>query len=227
MYRPGVDVERRARVAPVDAAGRVRPVERRIDRQEVRQVVAVGVHQLVDPLDLDRAPELRLDRERGCVVEEQAAGDAGLDGPVAPDRRGGQAGRQDLLRELAHRDLVDVAHLAALHLLRAGAGHDRRDEQRRHELGDPPGSQGPARDRDGPHDPLAVDERRQEQTRARGCGSVQELAPGQRHRDPLRMSPGRGAMFVGASSGSRPACRLDSSNGLASRTARPVTANSP
>ena len=162
-------------------------------------------------------------------MDQQAAGDAGLDGPVAPDRRGGQAGRQDLLRELSHRDLVGVAHLAALHLLRAGAGHDRRDEQRRNELADCARVQGSTRDRDGPHDPLAVDERRQEQTRARGCGPVQELAPGQRHRESPQDEPrswgDAGGPVVGIGPGRR---GFGGSHGLDRiRTTWPMTADLP
>src|SRR5215217_394837 len=43
--------ERRPRVAAVDPAGRVGPVQGLIDGQQVRQVVAVDIHQLVDSLD--------------------------------------------------------------------------------------------------------------------------------------------------------------------------------
>ena len=72
---------------PARAAGRVGPVQRRVDRQQVRQVVAVGIHQLVDPLDADGPLPLRLDRERRRVVEQQASLAGGRDRAVAPDGR--------------------------------------------------------------------------------------------------------------------------------------------
>jgi hypothetical protein len=59
----------RTRVTPVHPAGRVRPVERRIDRKEMRQVIPVRVDQVVDPPDPDRPLPLRLDGERRGVVQ--------------------------------------------------------------------------------------------------------------------------------------------------------------
>ena len=58
---PGVSLEGRAPVAPVDSTRRVGPVQRRVDGQQVRQVVAVCVHELVDPLDAHGRSRLRLD----------------------------------------------------------------------------------------------------------------------------------------------------------------------
>ena len=50
-----------ARVAPCYAAGRVGPVQRRINGQQMGQVIAVCILQLVDPLDPYRPPGLRFD----------------------------------------------------------------------------------------------------------------------------------------------------------------------
>ena len=43
VYGPGVDVNVGRLSRPSMPAGRVGPVQRRVDRQQVRQVVAVGV----------------------------------------------------------------------------------------------------------------------------------------------------------------------------------------
>ena len=69
-WGPGVELERRTAVA-VRAAGWVGPVQRGIYRQQVGQVVAAGVLEVVDPLDPHRPLPGRLDGERGRVVEQQ------------------------------------------------------------------------------------------------------------------------------------------------------------
>ena len=115
VYGPGVDVNDRPRVTPGGAAGRVGPVQRRVDRQQVGQVVAVGVDQVVDPLDPHRPVVLGLDGQRRGVVQQQAPVALGGDRAVAPHGRLRHPGRQDLLGELLHRDLVVVDPLAARH----------------------------------------------------------------------------------------------------------------
>ena len=67
-------------------------------------------------------------------MKQQAPLTRRLDGPVAPDRRRRHSCRQDLLRELPHRDLVVVGRLAARHRDGARPRHHRRDQQRCHEL---------------------------------------------------------------------------------------------
>ena len=133
--RPGVVGERRARVAAGRAARRVGPVQRRVDRQQVRQVVAVGVLQVVDPLHPHRrvppAPRWSATARCGCSRPLLLGR---RHGAVAPDRGRRAARGQDLLRELPHRDLVVVDLLAALGVDGAGLGHHRRDQQRGHEL---------------------------------------------------------------------------------------------
>ena len=49
----------------------VRPVQRRVDRQQVRSEVAIGVDEVVDPLDPHRPLPRRLDRERRRMMKEQ------------------------------------------------------------------------------------------------------------------------------------------------------------
>ena len=114
--RPGRAVERRSHVASRDAAGRVGPVQRRIDGQQVGQERRARIGriepQLVDPLHAHRPLPLGLDRERRRVVDQQALLGCRLDRPVAPDGRGRLTGGQDLLRDLPHRDLVVVDGLA-------------------------------------------------------------------------------------------------------------------
>jgi hypothetical protein len=92
-------------VTPVRPAGRVRPVERLVHRQQVREEVAVPVDEAVDPLDSYRPAPVGLDRERRVVEGAQVARRA-----VAPDRGlpETRARWQDLLLELAHGDLVVV-----------------------------------------------------------------------------------------------------------------------
>jgi hypothetical protein len=137
--RPGVGAGRlrkgRSAVPADGASRRVGPVQRRVDREQMGQVAAVVVHELVDPLDADRPVPLGLDRERGSVVQEQAA--LALRGfpPVAPHRRRRQTRREDLLRELPHRDLVVVDRLAPWPSDDVRPRHDGWDEHLRDELG--------------------------------------------------------------------------------------------
>ena len=141
-HRNGADVsagrrlpgEVRTCVAPHGATRWVGPVQGLVDRQEVRQIVAARIPQVVDPHDACRAAGLGLDGERGRVVQEQALVARGPHRAVAPHRRLRVAGRQDLLRELLHRDLVVVDVPEAGTEERGRLRHDRRDEQRRHEF---------------------------------------------------------------------------------------------
>ena len=123
--------ERRPHVAARRAARWVGPMQRRVDRQQVRQEVTVGVLQIVDPLHADRPVPPRFDGERRRVVQQQAPLAGGRHGAVPPDGRRGQTRRQDLLRELPHRDLVVVGVLATRLNDRRGPRHHRRDQQRR------------------------------------------------------------------------------------------------
>ena len=115
-------------IAAVDAAGRVGPVERLVDRKQVRPEAAVRLHELVDPLDAHWPTPRRLDRE-GRIVERLRM----VDRAVAPHLGRAQTHprRQDLLLELAHPDpvVVDPPSLHAVEL--AAARHRRRDHQRR------------------------------------------------------------------------------------------------
>ena len=130
------------RVGAARAAGRVGPVQRLVDGEEVRQVVTALVHQAVDPLHAHRPVLLGLDRQ-GRVVERPALGDRpGVDhGAVAP--HGGRpdgvglrpAHREDVLLELLDRDLVVVDPLA-LGVDHLRARHGRRDHQGLLVLGD-------------------------------------------------------------------------------------------
>ena len=142
--RAGCLGEGRSGVAAGHAARRVGPVQRWIDREQMRQVVPVRVREVVDPLHADRPVHLRLDRERRRVVQEQAARARRLHGAVAPDRRRGQACGQDLLRELRHRDLVVVDRLTSPND-RVCLRHHRRDQQRSDVLVDLPRVEGVAR----------------------------------------------------------------------------------
>ena len=131
--RSGCRVERRARVAARRATRRIGPVERRIDRQEVRQEVSVGIHELVDPLDANRLVRLRLDRERRGVVK--------MTGPfwavTAPYPQtvvaGSPAGRICCSNWL-DGDLVIVDVLGHLLMHLACPGHGRWDQHGRGEL---------------------------------------------------------------------------------------------
>ena len=132
----GLD-EARPGVASRETAGRVGPVQRRVHRQQVRPELAAGVLEVVDPLDPHRPARLCLDGQRRRVVQQQPPVAGGFDGAVAPHGGGRKAvrpGRQDLLLELLHRDLVVVGVLAALQHDRPGLRHHRRDEQGCHVL---------------------------------------------------------------------------------------------
>ena len=63
-----------AAVAAARPAGRVRPVERRVDWQQVGEVrghrVSRVLAQLIDPFHADRRAMLRLDRERGRIEDD-------------------------------------------------------------------------------------------------------------------------------------------------------------
>jgi hypothetical protein len=141
----GCGVEGRAAVAVRGAAGWVGPVQRLIYRQQVGQVVAAGVLEVVDPLDAHRPLPGGLDGERGRVVEQQPPTAGRLDRPIAPHGRGWVRRRQDLLGELLHGDLVVVGWFAARHGDRRCPGHHRGDQQRRHVLRDVAGVEGPTR----------------------------------------------------------------------------------
>jgi hypothetical protein len=145
----GSRVERGPHVAAFRPARRVRPVQRLVDREQVRQILPVVVDEVVDPLDSDGPIHLRLDRQRRRMVEQQAALARRLYRAVPPDRGHGVAPRQDLLLNLPHRDLVVVGRLAARHQDRPGPGHDRRDQQRRLVLRNAQRVERPTRDRDG------------------------------------------------------------------------------
>ena len=99
----------RFRVGAAGPAGRIRPMQRLVDRQQMPKVVAVRVDELIHPLDADRRRPLRLDRE-SRVVEACRV----VDGAVAPDRRRlPHAPGKDVLLELPHGDLVVVDRLSA------------------------------------------------------------------------------------------------------------------
>ena len=109
--RVGRGREGRARIATSDAARRIRPVQRRVDGQEMGQEVPAVVDERVDPLHPHRTVEERLDRQRRGVVHEQTSAGLGGDRAVSPHRRAWQPLRQYLLGELLHRDLVVVDRL--------------------------------------------------------------------------------------------------------------------
>ena len=169
--------EGRASVASIQSAGWVRPVERRIDRKEMRKVVPVRIDQVVDPLDPDRPLPASLDGERRGVVDQQSTVAITRDRAVAPDRRRRHAGRQDLLRELPHRDLVVVDRLAALRVDHPCPRHHGRDQHRAHELADVARIERGIGDRDGADDPRTSGERHEEQAGPRRSGANEELTP--------------------------------------------------
>ncbi len=125
---------------------RVRPVHRLVDRQQMIEVVAVLIHQVVDPAHVDRGIRCSLDGV-GRVVElgigrrrDTACGCGIGRGAIAPYRGGGEpvvtpvdgipnAPWQDLLLELPYRDVVVVE-------TRAIVVHHRRDHQWCHVLRD-------------------------------------------------------------------------------------------
>ncbi len=166
--------EVRTRVAVHDAAGRIGPMQGRVHRQQVGEVVPVGVHEFIDPLDADGAVGAGLDGQGGGVVDEEAGLAFRLDRAVAPDGGGGQSRRQDLLLELPHRDFV-IVHLFSAPLLDdARPGHDRRDEQRRLVLGNAGRLQRASRD--GGQGPGQRSSPRQEQAGAGDPHHLDELS---------------------------------------------------
>ena len=115
-------------VAPGVAAGRIGPVQRLVDGQQVRQEPALCVHQAVDPLDPDRPAPARLDGERRVVERARV-----VDRPIAPHRgrRQAHARRQDALAELTHSDLEVLDAPVAPPRDRARPRHGRGNHQRR------------------------------------------------------------------------------------------------
>ncbi len=109
-------------------------MERRIDRQQVGDEVAARIPQVVNPLHANRPVPLRFDRQRGCVVHQEASLALGRHGTVSPDGRRGQSLRQNLLGELLHRDLVVVRVLSARERDPSRARHHRRNQHGRSEL---------------------------------------------------------------------------------------------
>ncbi len=188
-HRPSVGVLVAAvPVAALRATGRVGPVKRLVDRQQVRPEVAVRLDEVVDPLDAHRPPPRGLDRERR-VVERLGV----VDRPVAPDRRRVQphACRQDVLGELAHRDLVVVDADARLAGKALAARHRRRDHQRRDVLRDRERVEHARRNRNRLRHCPTVSEAPQQQARTRAHPVLHEPAPG----DP-RSGDGTGAVRV-------------------------------
>ena len=113
------------RITSRRAARRVRPVQGRVHRKQVRPEVPVPVDQAVDPRHPHRAPVPRLDREGGGVERARV-----VHRPVAPDGGRRQIAREHLRPELADRDLVVVDPAPR------GERHLRRDDQRCHVLPD-------------------------------------------------------------------------------------------
>src|SRR5512138_3428867 len=111
----------------------------------MRQIVAIGVHQFIDPLDTDRSARLRLDGEGGRVMQQQTCGAFRFDRAITPDGGLGKARWQDLLLKLLHGDLV-IIDLRVSGLKRPCLWHHRRNEQRRFEFRDRQGVQCAARD---------------------------------------------------------------------------------
>ncbi len=161
-------------------------MEGRIDGQQVREVVPARVLQVVDPHDAHRGVPSRLDGEGRRVVAAGVPRRA-----VAPDRGGRKRGRQDLLGELAHRDLVVVDILAPPHRELAGARHRGRDDEGHLVLGDvsprhrygglgpgetPSAAVGNAGGRSGSS---ASEPPGQEQACSDGRAQLEEAAPGQ------------------------------------------------
>ena len=159
--------ERRPHVAARRAARWVGPMQRRVDRQQVRQEVTAGILQIVDPLHADRPVPPRFDGERRRVVHQQAPLARRRHGAVSPDGGRGQPRRQDLLCELLHRDLVVVRVLPAGERDRPRPWHHRRDQHRRCVLRDRHRIQGAAGNlRDGLPQPSELAEREERQRRS-------------------------------------------------------------
>ena len=120
----------RPMAVPVRQPLGVRPVQARVDREEVRQRSAVDVDEVVDPPDPHRDPDGGLDGQRRRVVQCGS----GTRRTVAPHGRQGQWRRQHGLLELPHGDLVVVGAPRPPPRDGARSRHHRRDEQRRGEL---------------------------------------------------------------------------------------------
>ncbi len=190
-----------AHVPPGRSAGRVGPVQGGVDRQQVRQVAAVAVDQVVDPLHADRPVAPGLDGERRIVERPAVGGRA-----VAPHRGGGHAGRQDLLAELAHSDRVPVDGLARQPGERR---HHRGDHQRSGILVDRGGVQAATGDgRPGPPDRLPG----HQQARPAHRPGLQQLPPGDHRAPPLQGATSAGGHLTG-----RPSPRVRRSTSLESR----------
>ena len=111
-------------------------MERWIHWKQVRDVVASGVFEVVDPLDADGASRLRFDGERrGVVKQERVLAPRAINRAIAPDRSLWETSRKDLLTagNRFHGNFVVINWLALL-LDCASLGHDRRDEQGSHKL---------------------------------------------------------------------------------------------
>ncbi len=181
-HRTGVPAGRlgegRSSVTVVRATRRVRPVKRRVDREQVGPEVPGGVDQLVDPLDAHWSVVLRLDRQRGCVVDLEPVAALRGDRAVAPHGRGRPEARgQDLLGELPHGDLVVVHRLAARHGQGARPRHHGRDQQGRRILGYTRWVERAARDRrrDRHLEQLAADPADEDQPRPCATTDTQEI----------------------------------------------------
>ncbi len=181
-YRPRVPGRIGAvRVRSVRTAGGIGPVQSLVDRQQMRQVVPVRVHEPVDPLDPHRLAPAGLDREGGVIEGAWVVGRA-----VAPDGRRQAHGRgQDVLLELAYGDLVVVDALRPRRRKPGAARHRRRDHQRRHVLRDAARRKRPARDLC-QRRPRA-EAKRQKQRRPARDAVLEQAAP--RHPDHRRPPP--------------------------------------
>ena len=180
VYGPGVSANVGRVSRPACAPRRVRPMQRLVYGKQVRQVLAVRVLQVVDPLDADGSLPLRLDRERGSVVDQQRVPAPAFHRAVSPDRRTREARREDLLRELLHRDLVVVGRLPARHGDRRCSRHHRGDQERRLVLGHRGWVEGAARDLG--ERPLHPAEPRGRVPADRGrAGELEEGPPGKHH----------------------------------------------
>jgi hypothetical protein len=108
------------------SSGRIRPVKCLVHWQQVRQVVAVGVDQLIDPFHARAPIRSRFDRERRITKRAAIAERA-----VSPDGCLRKRRREDLLIELSHTDRVVVRRRVA-----AGERHRRWNRQRPYETWD-------------------------------------------------------------------------------------------
>jgi hypothetical protein len=134
-HRSTVDVRiRAAHVAARHAARRIRPVQRLIDRQQVRQTGALVVDELIDPFHAHHPRGPGFERRRR-VMEGRRIGQRS----ISPHRGPSQRRRKDLLRELAHANRVVIGGRVDCR-----ARHRRRNEQRTGELRDRGRRQGAA-----------------------------------------------------------------------------------